>query len=58
MYTFDVSHLSGEEVVNRLNWCRETLGGTPNVSRKWDFRDHYFLFEDEKEYMWFKLRWT
>ena len=31
-YTIDVSLLGGEEVVNRLHWCRETLG--VNESRK------------------------
>jgi hypothetical protein len=54
-YTIDVSQLSGEEVTNRLHWCRETLG--VNELRRWNFNDYYFVFEDEQDYMWFKLRW-
>lgn len=54
-YTVDVSQLRGKEILDRLQWCRETLG--INESRRWKFEYHYFMFEDEQEYMWFKLRW-
>jgi hypothetical protein len=55
-YTVNVSLLSGKEIIDRLQWCRETLG--INELRKWKFEDHYFIFEDKREYMWFKLRWA
>lgn len=54
-YTVDVSLLTGEKVINMIHWCRETLG--INEARRWNFRDYYFEFEDEQEFMWFKLRW-
>jgi hypothetical protein len=54
-YTVNVSLLSGKEVQARLQWCREALG--VNESRRWKFNYYYFVFYDEREYMWFKLRW-
>jgi hypothetical protein len=54
-YTVDVDDLSDNDVSAMICWCRETLG--INELRKWKFKEYYFIFDDEKEYMWFKLRW-
>jgi len=54
-YTVDVDDLSDNDVYAMICWCRETLG--INELRKWKFKEYYFIFEDEQEYMWFKLRW-
>lgn len=36
-------------------WCRENL-----VYGKWTWDHHMgaFHFEDDKDYMWFRLRWS
>jgi len=39
-------------------WCVEQFGH-PREDRRWNFDTHLtFMFRDERDYIWFALRWS
>lgn len=42
-------------IADQYIWCRENL---PDGKWIWDHHMGAFHFEDGKDYMWFRLRWS
>ena len=57
-YTVDVSRYNFEVIAEMEKWCRENLYHGGYYEPDWEYRSNQFVFKDEKEYMWFKLRWS
>ena len=60
-YTFDARYINYEIIVEMEKWCKENLYHGGYYEPYWYstnmVHNNQFVFEDEKEYMWFKLRW-
>lgn len=56
-YTVDVSYRNFETITEMEEWCIENLYHGGYYEPRWQYYNNHFVFEDEKEYMWFKLRW-
>ena len=42
----------------KIKWCNENLHHGGHYEPKWYTSYPFIVFEDEKEYIWFKLRWS
>lgn len=59
-YTFSTHSYDLEDVNEMYKWCMENLYHGGYYEPNWDLNlvDNAFTFTDEREFMWFKLRWT
>jgi hypothetical protein len=56
-HTVDVSYRNFETIAEMEKWCKENLYHGGYYEPKWCYHNNQFIFEDEQEYIWFKLRW-
>jgi len=56
-YTFKVGYCNYETIVEMEKWCSSNLYHGGYYEPLWHYDNNNFIFEDEQEYMWFKLRW-
>lgn len=42
----------------KIKWCEENLYHGGHYEPKWRTQYPFIVFEDEKEYIWFMLRWS
>jgi hypothetical protein len=45
---------NSQGIANAYNWCLETFGSPGN---RWFYRNNQFYFKNQKDYVWFELRW-
>ena len=55
-YEYSVLEVGGNKqgIADAYNWCLETFGPPGN---RWFFKNSQFYFKNNKDYMWFELRW-
>ena len=51
-------YAAGGNWEEKLNWCQENLYHGGHYEPKWRTQYPFIVFEDEKEYIWFMLRWS
>jgi len=60
-YTFSLEHYCPDTRAEMYRWCKENLYHGGHYEPNWDFNlignEWCLEFSDEKEYMWFLLRW-
>ena len=52
-HTYDVIEVEGN-VAPALDWCVKTFG---NPGERWFMSNYRFYFKNEKDAMWFELKW-
>jgi len=52
-HTYDVIEVEGN-VAPALKWCVDTFG---RPGDRWFMTNYKFYFRDEKDAMWFELKW-
>lgn len=57
-----VAEVSWNNYIEAIAWCTDQFGSRPKVSDAWTrWFDNYgdrIFFRDEKDYMWFMMRWS
>lgn len=55
-HDYSVIEVEGDRqgIANAINWCHSTFG---SPGTRWFFRNNKFYFMNEKDYMFFELRW-
>jgi hypothetical protein len=56
-YTFNVAYYNFETIVKMEKWCMKHLYHGGYYEPNWSYQNNVFTFTDEKEFIWFKLRW-
>ena len=55
-HDYSVLEVEGNDrgIHDAYNWCLETFGPPGN---RWFFKNYKFYFKNQKDYVWFELRW-
>ncbi len=56
-YTFKVGYCNYETIVEMEKWCMKHLYHGGYYEPLWHYDNNNFIFENEQEFIWFKLRW-